>query len=147
MNSLLKRLMPLAMAVAACGLYACSPVGNSSCDGGEICMWSDDSYGGCINDLVPPNEDGNYTNGTPNWDNCEGHMNDAISSYSNRSNSWIKWYYDDGFSGYTFCAAPGSSTQDLSNFFAVGPGSPEDDFTAHATSISQPSGCTFTDSA
>jgi hypothetical protein len=134
------------LVAAPVGLQGCAPTdGNTTCEPGEVCMWVNDDYLGCFNDLIPPNTDSDYTNASPDWNNCQFTINDHISSYINRSGGWIKWYYDSGFNGYSFCAAPSASSTDLQSFYRPGAPSPEDDFSAHQTYGSEPAGCTFTD--
>lgn len=104
-------------------------------------MWYHDDMQGCFNDLTPPNSDSDYSNGSPTWNNCVGHMGDQISSYINRSSHWITWYQHEDYAGQLFCAAPGASSKNLADFG----GSPENTFSSHITSTTRPINCTWTD--
>lgn len=94
-------------------------LGNGVCDSGEICVWSDYNYKGCINEFIPPATDFNFGNGSPKWSNCAGSMNDKISSYKNRNTTYYGiWYTAVNQGGFIFCANPGASSADLRDFRA-----------------------------
>ncbi|GAA5091870.1 peptidase inhibitor family I36 protein [Nocardia iowensis] len=118
--------------ILAIGLYAASsgaPVtaapatGDGKCERGEICVWQNDDFKGCFYDFVPPNEDSNYGNGSPRWNNCDGTMEDKISSYRNRSGHWVVFGETRANAGrwgaagqFRHCAAPGAESSNLANF-------------------------------
>lgn len=127
---------------------ASAAVGDLDCNNGEICMFEHKNFSGCFNDLVPPNSDANYKNGSPTWngnDCSDKTMNDKISGYMNRSSKWMIWYVDTGPGGDSFCVEPGASSSDISNFNKPGHFAIEDTFSAHRTMSSKPAGCDYTD--
>ena len=121
--------------------------GHTSCSTGEVCMWSGFSYTGCFNDLGFPNTDSQYSNDYGAlWNNCPTLlMENAISSFNNRSRYWAVWYTGWRYSGSMFCAAPGASSTNLNNFNNLILGNPNNTFSSHNLFTTKPTGCKWTD--
>lgn len=120
---------------------------SSDCPTGSICVWEHDNYQGKVYRFSPPNQDANYTNGSPDWKGTGLSINDQISSYKNATGVWVQFYQNDAVNGWgatDFCGGPGSKSANLSSFNAPGRWNPEDSFSAHQTvGTSQPSNCYY----
>ncbi len=137
------------VALATTAFAQCTTLGNCACDAGEVCVWRDSNYkfDDCFHDFLAPNDDGDYTDGSPSW-NCQtggrcnvSTLNDKISSYQNRSSHWVIFGQNKSDqSGQHFCAAPGANSPNLSNFEGIGGigWNPNDSFTSHYTRPTEP---------
>lgn len=119
----------------------------ASCPSGKVCVWENDNYQGLMYTFTPPNQDGDYTNGSPTWKGTEMSLNDRISSYQNASNTWVRFYQNktSETGNRYFCAGPGASSPDLFNFQGPAQWNPEDSFSAHTTHSIEPSTCSYRD--
>lgn len=118
-------------------------LGNLVCDEGEACVWEHDNYQGCFRDFVLPSKDSNWNDGDPRWANCDGKMNDKVSSYQNRSQYWFLMYEHADYVGNKFCGVPNGESNDLSNHgFEF---SPEDRLSAQSYARGAPPRCLRTD--
>jgi hypothetical protein len=122
-------LLPVAPAQA-------STLGNMICDDGEACVWDETEYRGCFVDFLPPEKDSNWNDGDPRWTNCEGGLNDKVSSYQNRSEYWFIMYQQANFVGYKFCAVPGGESNQMSHHKGS-----NNQMSSHTWSIGTPPRC------
>ncbi len=114
--------------------------GNGSCDSGEICVWSDGGFTGCMRDWIPVGGDSNWTNGSPTWNypaRCYGQqMNDQVTSVMSRAHNPVI-FYRNSYPNQTsecFIAHPGSSTGSVNNLSPITADyRPNNSFSSHQT--------------
>ncbi len=132
---------------------ASAATGNGTCDPGEVCVWQDSGFHGCMRDWIPTGGDTNWVNASPLWNYgafCVGrNMNDKVTSVWNRSGVRVTFFQNSNPHAFTnaFCAQANSSTANLQNFNVAGVWNPNDSFSAHTTGGPGPAlKCTRTDS-
>jgi peptidase inhibitor family I36 len=106
--------------------------GRAQCRAGELCVWEHDDYKGCFARL--PQEDKDYRDGAPSWENCPGvTVNDKISSYVNNTSHWAGFWMTPGRKDLALCVTPGGESPDLKNL--ANPESYEDRISSHYTFV------------
>jgi hypothetical protein len=129
---LLTALGPFLALVTLTVVLPSQPAGadRAQCGQGQVCVWEHDDYQGCF--AVLPPQDKDWRDGRPAWKDCQGTMNDKVSSYVNNSDSWVGfWENQNRRNGYALCVKPGASTPNISNLRQFDRRSFEDRITSH----------------
>src|SRR5688572_2032711 len=68
------------------------------CEPGELCLWSERDFNGCFADFPVPPDESDYKR--LRWDSCPSRtINDDVSSYRNRTESYVFLFTETNFGG------------------------------------------------